>query len=254
MDAPTLFPVQEVAPEIFALRAAIPLPGAGVLAVNSFLIRGRTPMLVDCGLPMVKDAFVAALESLIDLADLKRIYLSHADADHLGAYEDILARAPNARVSMHFLAQAKMQLLGRPLRDVDLMVAGDRIDLGDRQLAVIRPPYFDAPETLGFYDPASESLFSVDSFGALSDGVYDSAEAMNSDALFEGMAAWSALDAPWLDMADPARLGAVLAQLARLGPKRVLSSHLAPSRDIGALSQMVLGCVARMQGGVRKAA
>lgn len=255
MEAPVQFAPREIAPDFFILPAAAPLPGAGVLAANAFLIRGREPMLIDTGFPFINSDFVAALGTIVDPADITRVFMTHADVDHLGAYEDIMALAPKARVMIGMLGQAKMALRGLPGLDrMDVVAPGDTFEIGGHRLTALRPPYYDAPETLGLYDATSDVLITTDAFGALLPGPYEDARDIPRETLEEGLNAWSALDAPWLEMTDPARLASVLASFKRLAPKHILSSHLAPARDFDTLSNLVLNAASRMRGNVSRAA
>ncbi|MFN3520695.1 MAG: MBL fold metallo-hydrolase [Phenylobacterium sp.] len=226
LDAPVLSPIQRAAADWSVLPAFMPVPGLGALAVNSFLLEGPEPMLVDTGLAALADPFVAALEQAVDLSTLNWIWLSHLDADHTGALAAILDRAPRARVVTSFLGAGKMGLAGIDPARAHVLQPGDRFEVGGRSLVPLRPPYYDAPETLGFFDPASRVLFAADSFGALLPAPADSVEAIAPDDLRDGMVAWSAIDAPWLQLTDPAALAAALNGLARLDPAVVLSGHL----------------------------
>lgn len=59
------------------------------------------PTLVDTGLPGQTDAIAAALsEAAIQIADLRRIILTHQDIDHVGTLHD-LVQASGARVLAH---------------------------------------------------------------------------------------------------------------------------------------------------------
>lgn len=103
------------------LPAFLPVPGLGGLAVNAFLLKGAEPVLVDTGLATLGEAFVEALEAEIDLDDLRWIWLSHTDADHIGNLARILERAPRARVVTNFLGMGKMGMLGHDLSRVQLL-------------------------------------------------------------------------------------------------------------------------------------
>lgn len=225
------------------LPAWLPMPGMGTLAVNSFLLKGEEPMLVDTGLQAMSDAMLGAIAAEIDLGDLRWIWLSHTDADHIGNLDRILELAPKAEVVTDFLGAGKMGMLGKgdPSR-FHLLQGGDALTVGRRRLVPIKPPYYDAPETMGFYDPADRVLFVADAFGALLPAAEATAEAIAPDSLREGIVSWSAIDAPWLAQIDSNALGATLQRLEALDPAHILSGHLPPARDLKALSGIVRGC------------
>lgn len=223
---PVMLPPRNAGHDWRVLPAFLPLPDMGGLAVNAFLHKGREPVLVDTGLAALGDAFLDALEAEIDLTDLRWIWLSHTDADHIGNLPRILARAPRARVVTNFLGMGKMGLLGLDTGRVHLLEPGGRLALGDRELVPLRPPYYDAPETLGFLDTRSRTLFTADSFGALLPEPADSVTAIEARALRDGLVTWSAIDAPWLATTDRDALGRSLHALERLAPTTLLSGHL----------------------------
>ncbi|MDN3521114.1 MBL fold metallo-hydrolase [Halomonas ramblicola] len=237
---PVMLPTRNAGRDWRVLPAFLPLPGMGGLAVNAFLHKGAEPVLVDTGLAALGDAFAAALEAEIDLADLRWIWLSHTDADHIGNLSRLLARAPRARVVTNFLGMGKMGLLGLDTDRVYLLEPGARLALGDRELVPLRPPYYDAPETLGFLDTRSRALFAVDSFGALLPEPADSVAAIEASTLRDGLVTWSAIDAPWLATTDRIALGRSLRALERLAPATVLSGHLPVAEGgIAALTALV---------------
>jgi glyoxylase-like metal-dependent hydrolase (beta-lactamase superfamily II) len=226
LTQPIMLAPQDAAAEWRVLPAFIPVSGMGVLAANSFLLKGAETVLVDTGLAVLGDAMIDALEAEIDLEDLRWIWLSHTDADHIGNLDRILERAPNARVVTNFLGAGKMVMLGHDMSRLHVLDAGQALTLPDRVLHPIRPPYYDAPETHGFIDSASRVLFAADAFGALLPEPVDTVDAVDDGALRDGLVAWSTIDAPWLQVADRARLGATLAAVNRLAPSAILSGHL----------------------------
>ncbi|HKE49763.1 MAG TPA: MBL fold metallo-hydrolase [Rhodanobacteraceae bacterium] len=231
---------------IAVLRSAMPLPDlGGQLANNAFVFDGREPMLVDTGFALLREDMLAALAAEIDPRRLRRIFLSHADADHVGNLAAVLELAPEARVLTGFLGYAKLMLTGFPVDRVQVIAPGDTLDLGDRRLSVLRPPYYDAPETLGFHDAASDTLFVVDAFGAVLPAITRTAEQIDDDALDRGLETWSQLDAPWLASLDRAALEASLAALSALAPRLVLGAHLPPALDVDALIERILRLHAR---------
>lgn len=239
LDAPRQFPAQAVTAGWSVLPAWVPIPGLGALSINTYLLAGREPMLVDTGIGALGDAFVAALSSVVDPADLRWIWLSHADPDHTGNLARVLSLAPHATVLTGFLAKAKLDLLGMDTSRFRVLAPGEVVDLGDRALHPLRPPYYDAPETLGFYDEMADVLYAVDSFGApLPEPVTHLAEA-SEESLLAGMSAWSALDAPWLASLDPGVRARSLAAVARLDPGAVFGAHLPVAHDAARLTRLV---------------
>jgi len=230
ITAPVMLPAQ-TAGDWTVLPTFAPLPGLGVIGINSFLLKSREPVLVDTGLNLMAEPYMAALEAEIDLADLRWIWLSHTDPDHIGNLPRILARAPKAKVVTTFLGMAKMELLGHDLTRVHLLQPGDRLDLGARSLVPIRPPYYDAPETMGFYDTGSRALFAADSFGAVLPDVATEFAAIDTATLRDGLVAWSSIDAPWLAMTDRKVFAESLHALRGIDPEMVLSGHLPVARN-----------------------
>jgi glyoxylase-like metal-dependent hydrolase (beta-lactamase superfamily II) len=222
----TMTGARSVAPETYELGSFLPVPDLGLLAVNSFLINAREPMLVDTGLGALEGDYLETLGGLIDPADLKWIWLSHMDPDHLGNLRAVLDFAPNAKVVTNFLGMGKMGLAGLPVDRVHLLEPGARLDLGDRQIVPLRPPYYDAPETIGFFDTKSRALFSADAFGALLQSPAENAAEIGEAELRDGMTIWTAIDAPWLGLTDAAAFGRTLSVVERLDPSIVLSGHL----------------------------
>jgi glyoxylase-like metal-dependent hydrolase (beta-lactamase superfamily II) len=226
MEQPTLLAPRKVAADLYEIASYLPVPGLGILPVNAFVVRGAQPMLVDTGLGALAEPFARALESVIDPADLRWIWISHLDADHIGNLPAVLERAPAARVVTSFLGMGKMMLMGLPAERVHLVEAGAPLDIGDRTLIALRPPYYDAPESLGWFDPATRALFAADAFGALMQAPVEEAGALAPEALREGLLAWSAIDAPWLQHLDAAYLARTVDALRRLDPAVIVSAHL----------------------------
>lgn len=223
--APLMSPPQVLGAGWWALPSWVPIPGLGMLANNAFVHAGREPMLVDTGMGMFSGAFIEALGSVVDPADIQWIWLSHADPDHTGNLQRILELAPRARVMAGVLGEAKLRLAGMDVSRVQVVMPGDELTLGNRRLRAVRPPIYDAPETLGFIDDAG-AMYTVDSFGAVLPEVTPNLDDVDETTLRNGMVAWGALDAPWQADLDPAlrerRFGAV----EKLSPSLLMTAHL----------------------------
>src|SRR5881409_3060105 len=132
-----------VAAGVDVLHDAAEIPGLGVLPVNAFLLRGDQPLLVDTGMGMASSDFMKTLEALIDLEDLRWIWLTHPDRDHTGSLLALLRAAPKARLITTFAAVGYLSTEWEiPFDRVQLVNPGEKFDIGDRSLTAFRPPVF----------------------------------------------------------------------------------------------------------------
>jgi flavorubredoxin len=215
------------APDVHVLPANLPLPGVGVLPINAYVLMAEEPVLIDSGLGMDADQFVAAVETIVDPKALRWVWLTHDDADHTGNLQRILELAPDARLVTHGMSALRMSSWWPvPMDRVYAIRAGDRLPVGDRTLRAVAPPLYDNPMSTGLLDEATGNLFSVDSFGALLPEPTQDAAEVPHEALAGGMRAWATLDSPWTNLADRDKFGEVLHGVRRLQPTRIFSSHL----------------------------
>ena len=156
-------------PGVDVIAATADIPTLGLLAINSFVVHGTEPLLVDTGTVARPRNFLAALGSVIDPQALRWIWLTHTDFDHIGSLATLLELNPKIRVITSFLGLGIMGLSSTPLPmdRVHLINPGQTITVGDRRLTALRPPVFDNPITTGFVDHHDGALFSSDCFGAL---------------------------------------------------------------------------------------
>jgi len=212
---------------IDVLTSTFPVPGFGVVPINAFVLHGPEPVLVDTGPVVEREEFMSALRSVIDPADLRWIWLTHTDFDHIGALLQLLAENPRLRILTTFLSVGIMSLSDPlPLDRVHLVNPGQKLTVGDRTLTAIRPPVFDNPATTGFHDDKSGALFSSDCFGALLPAAPENAAELSDQELREGQVFWATLDSPWLHKVDGAAFAQELNGIRDMDPSLVLSSHL----------------------------
>jgi flavorubredoxin len=217
----------KAAPDIEVLTSNFPIPGYGLIPINAFVIKGSEPVLVDSGAMVESEEFMPALRAVIDPADLKWIWLTHTDFDHIGSLHQLLAENPQLRVVTTFLGVGIMSLCAPlPLDRVHLVNPGEKITVGDRTLTAIKPPAFDNPSTTGFYDDKSGVFFSSDCFGALLSAVPQNAADLSDKDLRDGQVFWATVDSPWLHKVDSGAFARELDGIRKMEPKMVLSSHL----------------------------
>ncbi len=88
----------EAAPDIDVLTSSFPVPGFGLIPINAFVLHAAEPVLIDTGAVVESDDFMTALQSVIDPADLRWIWLTHTDFDHIGSLHRLLGENPQIRV------------------------------------------------------------------------------------------------------------------------------------------------------------
>jgi hypothetical protein len=233
MDKPTMFEPYRAAPDIDILPSYFPIPGLGIVPINVFVLKAAEPVLVDTGLVLLSDEYMEALSSIIDLDDLRWLWLTHADPDHIGSLYRLLDEAPRLRVITTFLGIGRLSLSRPlPLDRVHLLNPGQGLSVGDRTLTAVKPPTYDAPETTGFHDSKSGAFFSADSFGALMSEPAENAAEIGPEDLRRGMVTWTTVDSPWLHAIDTAKFANTLNLVRDMSPTVILSSHLPPAHGM----------------------
>ena len=226
-------PARQVTNDIDILPSYFPIPGFGILPVNAFLIRSKEPVLVDTGVGLEREAFMTELEKCIDPAEVKWLWLTHPDPDHIGSLQEMFRRAPNMKLATNFLSVGILSIFTEvPMDRVFLLNPGESLDVGDRTLTAVKPPTFDNPATMGFFDSKSKVLFSSDCFGALMSDPADHAGDIHAEALHQGQVAWTTVDSPWLHKVDEGKFAAELNVIRQMEPDVVLSSHLPPATSM----------------------
>ena len=219
--------------DIVALPAFFPVPGMGFLAVNAFLIKAREPVLVDTGMGIESPAFIRTLESVIDLRDLRWIWLTHDDSDHTGSLQKIFESSPNVRLVTNSLAALRCSAAWPlPMDRVYWLNPGNKLNVGDRELTAIRPPIFDNPTTIGIFDNKTKAFFSADFFGAIVPARAHDVEEISRTDLAQGMIGWASADSPWVHWLDADKFSQALDKIRQLAPKNVFSAHLPVARDM----------------------
>lgn len=235
------------APDIEVLTSNFPIPGYGFVPINAFVIKGPEPILVETGAAIDSADFMHALRSVIDPADLRWIWLSHTDFDHIGCLHQLLAENVRLRVITTFLGMGIMGLKAPlPIDRVHLVNPGETITLGTRTLTAVKPPVFDNPCTTGFFDSKAGVLFSSDCFGALLQSVPQNAADLSESDLRDGQIVWATIDSPWLHKVDEDAFARDLDRLRKIAPRLILSNHLPPAP--GNLMERFLGSLTAAPG------
>lgn len=225
-----LFPISPVS-DVVVLPSREPVPGHGFLPVNAFLLRGETPILVDCGSGHERGAFMEALETVIDPRSIRAVLLTHEDGDHSGALIDVLDRAPEARVYTTLAGLGKLlSAVSFSPERAHLVVPGSEIAVGSRRFHAVRPPMYDSPATLAYADLDRRYLFTSDALGAFLPATPDALTDLDMAAVCEGMSRFCRINSPWLATVDRSAYARELERFRALATGWVFGAHLLPAR------------------------
>jgi flavorubredoxin len=220
-------PIQ-IAPDTFVIQATYGAPGAPVkVHMNSMVIRGTQPIVVDTGAPVHRQQYLEDLFSIVEPDDVRWVFVSHDDVDHYGNAAAVMAACPNATlVASWFLSE---RLAVEPLEVPPFrwrwMSDGETLDLGDRTVAAIRPPLYDSPTTRGLLDSTTGVYWASDCFAAPVERSTAFASELDADAWAEGFATFQSWNSPWAALVDRDRFGAQCAHLEASGVTTIASAH-----------------------------
>jgi len=217
---------RQVNEDTYIVMTDFPAAHLGILPINWYLIKAQEPVLVDTGMPIERELFLSTLESLINPAEIKWIFLTHDDNDHQGNLTQAMEAAPNAKLVIPFLGLARMADSHKlPMERILLINPGQSFHAGDRELAVMKPPMWDSPATHCLYDAKTDTLFSADSLGALIPQPADDVSDIPPAVYTEGFCKFASALCPWLHLVDQSKFDKHLEAVRKLNPKTVLSSH-----------------------------
>lgn len=231
------YPVR-IAPETFVIQNTY---GEGVspLAVhlNSMVIRSEQPVVVDTGVAPNRERFLEDLFGIIEPGDVRWIYLSHDDADHVGSLQALLDACPKATVIANWFLCERLACDGVEIPPTRLrwLSDGETFDAGDRMLAVVRPPLYDSPTTRGLFDPKTGVYWAADCYATPVPAGTAFVEDLDPGFWADGFTAFQAWNSPWVTALDRSRFAQACARIERLGVSTIASAH-GPTVDPGHVS------------------
>jgi flavorubredoxin len=226
LDVPTTTP-QLIAPETFLIPNLAPAGDGLFLPVNSVVIRGQEPVIVDTGAPVHRERWLEKVFSVVEPADVRWIFLSHDDGDHTGGLLDAIELCPRATLVTNFFSVERLALEkpALPLERMRWIEPGGTFDAGDRTLHLFKPPVFDGPTTRGLYDPTTAAMWIVDTFPCLTPGAVHDVHELPRDFVAENIRAMNSLVSPWHQWLDPAAYGRHVDDIEALGVLAIASAH-----------------------------
>jgi flavorubredoxin len=226
---PIHLPPLEVATETFLIRCAQPALGAPLsVSLNSLVIRGAEPVIVDTGPPSNRDRWLDDVLGLVDPGDVRWIFLSHDDEDHTGNLTEILDLCPHATfVTNWAITERTGCVLSVPPERMRWIDHGDALDVGDRQLRALRPPVYDSPTTRGLFDPTTGVYWASDAFATpMPAQPVDRVEELPPPMWAEGLAMFHhhALS-PWLSIVDRGAYAREVDTVRALDATTIVGAH-----------------------------
>lgn len=218
----------EIAPETFVIQATV---GEGVapqtIHMNSMLIRGEQPIVIDTGCPIHREQYLDDLFGLIDPDDVRWVFISHDDPDHHGNVEAVMEACPNATLVASWFLCERLSAEGFAVPPTRWRWLGDgeSLDIGDRTLGLLRPPLYDSPTTRGLFDPQTGVYWASDCFATPVAKGTAFIEELDPNDWTEGFTAFNLWNSPWVSLVDPEAFGVECRRLEQLRPAAIATCH-----------------------------
>ena len=174
--------------------------------LNSLVIKGLEPIIVDTGTPANREQWMRDVFSIVDPQEVRWVFLSHDDVDHAGNLEQVMDACPNATlISTWFMIERHTNAFNFPLERSRWVNDGESWRAGDRTLTAITPPPFDSPVTRGLFDDRTGVYWAVDSFACPFPGPMEDTSQVPSEDWKRGIEMFMCLNSPWFKLLDPAK-------------------------------------------------
>ena len=224
----------EVAPGTYVIHEVQHALGQPIsVFINSAVIDGAEPVLIDTGSLRNRQAWLKDTFNLVDPKRIKWVFISHEDSDHVGNLDQVMEACPNANLVCSWaITERYTNAFEFPLGRCRWMDDGLSFDAGDRQMTVVRPPLYDSPSTRGLLDQRTRVYWAVDSFatpvpgGEGAEQLAEDVSDLDDEFWTHGMTmfAFNAL-APWLRLVDTERFSAEVGRLSDLQISTIISAH-----------------------------
>ncbi|HZU06045.1 MAG TPA: FprA family A-type flavoprotein [Chloroflexota bacterium] len=152
--------VTEVATDIYRINIEVP---HSPVTFSFFVIKDDQPTLVQTGFSRSFDESLAAVQRIIDPAQLRYIVVPHFEGDECGALNRFLALAPHAQPVCSPIG-AITSIGDFAIREPLVVDEPQRLDLGQHRLAFLLTPYVHQWDSLLAYEETTRTLFSSDLF------------------------------------------------------------------------------------------
>jgi flavorubredoxin len=209
--APTIHvPPVKIAADTYVIQQVQPALGQPLFVyINSMVILGKEPVIVDTGTPANRTQWLDDAFSLVEPEDVKWVFLSHDDVDHTGNLDEVMTACPNAKLVCNWaMIERHTNCFAFPLERCRWIMHDESFSVGDRTLHAVRPPVYDSPTTRGLFDSTTGVYWAVDSFATPLPDPHMGVADLDPEFWRFGMTlfAFGAVS-PWLAMVDHEKYG-----------------------------------------------
>lgn len=133
---------------------------------NAYLVSGQKHALIDTVKAPYAGELLTQLRSMVSLNQIEYIVCNHAEPDHAGGLEQVLAACPNATVVCNKKCSDALGLHFDTTKwKFRIVTEGEKLDLGGLTLQFFDTPMCHWPESMVTYLIEEQILFSMDAFG-----------------------------------------------------------------------------------------
>lgn len=200
-------------------------PGTFV-SINSMVITATEPVIVDTGCAINRPRWMEQAFSIVDPTDVRWVFITHSDRDHIGNLDAVLEACPKATlITTHWGVVYALADGIPPLDRMRWVNDGDSFEAGDRTLHAVCPPLWDGAATRGLYDPTTGVYWAADCFGSYITHPVTSAADLDLTFWRESLIHEGTSNPGWHHLVDLDKFDAHVARSARLQPAVVASAH-----------------------------
>lgn len=227
--APTTYvPPTLIAADTYVIHQVQPALGQPLFVyLNSMVILGSEPMIVDTGTPANRQQWLSDVFSLVEPEDVRWVFLSHDDVDHTGNLAEVMTACPNAKLVCNWaMIERHTNCFDFPLERCRWIMHDESFSIGDRTLHALRPPVYDSPTTRGLFDPTTGVYWAVDTFATPLPDPHVGIADLDPEFWKFGMTlfAFGAVS-PWLSMLDHEKYGRFVDTVQRLDTTTIAGCH-----------------------------
>lgn len=132
---------------------------------NAYLVMAAKPTLIDTVKAPFKGEMLARISSVVDPSEIKIVVSNHAEMDHSGCLPEIISLMKPEKVYASANGVKALDAHFRIGPQLTAVKTGDRISLGDMNLAFVETKMLHWPDSMVSYLEEENLLFSQDAFG-----------------------------------------------------------------------------------------